>query len=343
MNTPRLRMGLVGFSGEDYLLALLRTRSAAFRWEDSRAADADALWINGEAARLVHDGIVRLPAGREPAMTLDLQALDRPTCFTLPVADPNLRPPITFDPHSAASIDKALRRCEAVLHPLALELALAQEIAIRLPKLTGDTYHVTRNGRLAAIVNMGGAIGFDSELLPPQLRDADWRLLPKAASGLPRHFFATTFAEVLWRYVMRVDTDLLPERYRHLPIHFRAIPRVPQRVMKEVHYAVLSELGSEPQTFGQLQQNLGFAERPLASALAGLYYAGAITVDRSRAARGLTRYVREGTSPSELRHSMFPQDDSQPFSAYPGRTMEERTTVPAPLEPQPRGAGRARD
>lgn len=337
MSKPQLRMGLVGFSSEEYLLALLRTRSAAFHWQCSPAADADALWINGEAARLVHDGVVRVPAGREPAMTLDLNALDRPTCFTLPVLDPDLRPPFTFDPRSAPSIDKALRRCEAVLHPLVMELALAREIAARLPQLTADTYHVTNRGRLLAIVNMGGTVGFVRDVLPPHLEGADWRSLPKAAGALPPHFFATSFAEVLWRYAMRVDTNLLPQRYRRLPIHFRALPRVPQRLMKEVHYAILSELGSEPLGFAQLQENLGVAERPLATALAVLYYAGAITTDKARARKGRGRPVSEGAPPTELRQSMFPQDDSQPFSSYSKRPMEERSTVPAPLEGEVRG------
>ena len=43
--------------------------------------------------------------------------------------------------------------------------------------------------------------------------------------------------------------------------------------------------------------------------------------------------VREAESPSELRHSMFPQEESQPFSAYTARPSEERGTMPAPLEP----------
>ncbi|HZN46994.1 MAG TPA: hypothetical protein VFB71_05180 [Ramlibacter sp.] len=334
MSKPRLRMGLVGFADESYPLALLGTRSAVLSWEQASAADADALWIHGQSARFLHDGVVAIRGGAQvPALTLDLQALDRPTFFTLPLADDRIRAPLLVDLHSAASVDKALRRAEAVLHPLVMQLALAHEIAQRLPKLAADTYHVTQRGRLVAVVNMGGAIGLDLHLLPPHLEGADWRALPKAAGGIPPHYFATSFAEVLWSYVTRVQTDLLPERYRRSTLYFRAIPRVPQRLMKETHYAVLSELGAEPQGFAQLQQNIGLGDKELANALSVLYYAGAITTNAVRAAKGATRSVREAESASELRQSMFPQEESQPFSAYQSRSQEERPTMPSPLEP----------
>jgi DNA-binding transcriptional ArsR family regulator len=335
MIKPRLRMGLVGFPREEYLHALLRTRSAVLTWEHASAADADALWVNGEAARFLYDDLVSVaPGATAPAMTLDLQALDRPTFFTLPLADERIRVPLVLDLHSAPSVDKALRRAQSVLHPLVMQLALGHEIAERLPGLTGTTYHVTQRGRLVAVVNMGGAIGIDLNMLPPHLEGAEWRPLPRAAGSVPPQFFTTSFAEVLWNYVNRVDADLLPDRYRRATIFFRAIPRVPQRLMKESHYAVLSELGAEPHSFRQLQQNVGLAEGSLAKTLAVLYYAGAVTTNPQRAAKGATRHVREAESESELRQSLFPQEDSQPFSAFQGRASEERPTLPAALEPE---------
>jgi hypothetical protein len=336
MSKPRLRMGLVGFAEEDYPLALLRTRCAVLSWERTSVVDADALWIAGAAARLTHEGIVRVGGGAAgaPALTLDLQALDRPTFFTLPLADPRIRAPLVLDLHSAASVDRALRRAEAVLHPLAAQLAIGHEIAARLPQLMSDCYHVTQHGRLVAVVNMGGAIGLDLHLLPAGLEGGDWHAVPRAAGAIPSHFFCTSFAEVLWIYVTRMERDLLPARYRHGTLYFRALPRVPQRLMKEAHYAVLAELGAEPQTFEQLQHAVGLAQAPLAKVLAVLYYAGAITTNLARAAKGAARSVREAESASELRQSMFSQEDSQPFSVYSARP-EDRPTVPAPLEPPP--------
>jgi hypothetical protein len=280
-------MGLIGFDQEDYLAALLRTRSATLRWETANATDADALWINGEATELVEAGIVRVTSGAAPGIRLDLQSLARPTFFTLPLRDERIRPPQSFDPRSATSVHKALRRAEAILHPLVMQLAIAHEIAARLRQLDADTYHVKKGGKLVAVVNMGGIVGMDIHLRPPELQDAVWRPSPMAASAMPQHFFATSFAEVLWLYASRMERDLLPRRYREKLLYFRALPRVPQRLMNEAHYAILSELAAEPQTLGRLQQSVGIAEPALANALAALYFAGAITSNLARAAKGL--------------------------------------------------------
>lgn len=332
MTIPRLRMGLVGFFQEDYLLSLLRTR-AVVRWERGSPAEADALWVCGEASRALPDGLVGVTTGPgQGELKLDLSALERPTFFALPVADPDVRPPLSFDPRSAASVNSALRRAEAVLQPLIMKQMLAGQIADRLPQLTAHTYHLTLDGRLIGVVNMGGNIGLDSSVRAHQLRDVTWRPLPKAASAIPQHFLTTSFAEVLWTYVNRVERDLLPVRYRRGTLYFRALPRVPQRLMKDTHYVVLSELGAEPQAFERLQHNVGLGEEALAKALAALYYAGAITTNPVRAAKGATRRVPEAESASELRQSMFPPEESQPFSSFLGR--EDRATVPVPLEPR---------
>lgn len=331
MRNARLRMGLIGFPNEDYPVSLLRTR-AVVPWEPAAPTEADALWISGESARLVDEGVVRV-AGAEPGRhtTLDLQALDRPTFFTLPLPDERIRPPLSFDPRSAPSVDRAMRRAEVVLHPLVMQLALAREICARLASLKAHTYHVTRRGKLLAIVNIGGTIGIDLTMPPAHLQEALWRPLPPGASALPSNFFASTFADVLWSYVTRVDTDLLPARYRSAKLYFRAIPRVAQRKLKDTHYEILSELGAEPQTFGELQQNIGLGEAALANALSALYYAGAITSNPVRAAKGATRRVREAESASELRESMFPPDSAPSLSSFIGQSGEDRATVPAPL------------
>jgi hypothetical protein len=331
MTIPRLRMGLVGFPQEDYLVALLRTR-AVVQWERASAPEADALWVSGEASRALPDGLVGVTTWPgQGELKLDLSALERPTFFTLPVPDPHVRPPLTFDPRSAASVNSALRRAESVLQPLVMKLALAGEIARLLPQLRAHTYHLALEGRLIGVVNMGGAIGLDSSVRVPQLKQAMWRPLPRTANAIPQHFLTTSFAEVLWTYVNRVEADLLPARYRRAMLHFRALPRVPQRLMKDTHYVVLSELGAEPQTFDRLRHNVGMSEEALANTLAALYYAGAITTNPVRAAKGATRRVPEAESASELRQSMFPPEESQPFSSFLGR--EDRPTMPVPLDP----------
>jgi DNA-binding transcriptional ArsR family regulator len=321
-------MGLMGFSAEEYLVALLRTRSALLKWEVSSIQDADALWVNGEGVTMVSHDLVRVAGyGAQPEVLLDLKHLARPTAFTLPIADDRIRPPITFDSRSAPSVDKVLRRVETVLQPLVMQLAVAAQMADRLHTLTSETYHVVRGARLVAVVNVGGSIGIDLALTPMHVEQSTWKGLPAAAGEIPPGFFATTFPEVLWVYVSRVETDLLPRRYRSARLYFRAIPRVSQRHITNTHYQILSELAAEPQTFKQLQQSIGLRKDALANALSVLYYAGSITTDPARATKGAQR-VADADSPSEFRHSLFP--DSAAAGAAGARTVKR--TLPIPLD-----------
>ena len=328
MTTPRLRMGLMGFSAEEYLVALLRTRSSLLKWEVSGIEDADALWVNGESVGMVSHDIVRVSAnGSQPEVLLDLKHLARPTAFTTPIADQRVRPPVTFDSRSAPSVDKVLRRAETVLQPLVMQLALAAQMADRLSELTSETYHVVRGGKLVAVVNVGGTIGIDLALTPLHVEESTWNGLPAAAGEIPSSFFTTTFSEVLWVYVSRVETDLLPRRYRSAKLYFRAIPRVSQRHITNTHYQILSELASEPQNFKHLQHAIGLGKDVLANALSVLYYAGSITTDPARAAKGASR-VGDADSPSELRHSLFPQSAVRELSSEGA----SKRTLPIPLD-----------
>jgi DNA-binding transcriptional ArsR family regulator len=329
MATPRLRMGLMGFSAEEYMVALLRTRSALLKWEVSKIEDADALWVNGESVAMVSHDLVRVAGnGSQPEVLLDLKHLARPTAFTTPIADERIRPPVTFDSRNAISVDKVLRRAETVLQPLVMQLAVAAQMAERLAELTSETYHLVRGGKLVAVVNVGGSIGIDLTLTPLHVEEAVWKGLPAAAGEIPSSFFATTFSEVLWVYVSRVETDLLPRRYRTAKLYFRAIPRVSQRHITNTHYQILSELASEPQNFRRLQHAIGLRKDALANALSMLYYAGSITTDPARATKGAAR-VADADSPSELRHSLFPESTAADLSGADG---QGKRTLPIPLD-----------
>lgn len=329
MATPRLRMGLLGFPAEDYLVALLRTRSALLQWEASAIEDADALWVNGESVALVEHDLVRVPAGRShPEVLLDLKATARPTAFTQPLADPRVRPQLTFDSRSASSVDRVLRRVESALQPIVMQLALADEMAGRLPELTSETYHLARGGKLVAVINVGGAIGIDVELTPAHVREATWKGLPAAAGEIPSSFFTTTYAEVLWVYVSRIEEDLLPRRYRTSRIYFRAIPRVTQRHIANTHYQVLAALASEPRSFRELHRATSIPKDALVKVLAALYYSASITTDPSRAYREPER-SGEGEPHSDLFHALFPAA-AQGTSGPSGRAGNG--TMPIPLD-----------
>jgi hypothetical protein len=327
MHLPRLRMALVGFPDPAIPQSLLRARTQP-AWETASLDDADALWVAGASARMEADSLVRVWNGEgKPAVVLHLNTLERPLTFTLPLADPRLRDVDRVDLQNPGNVDHALRRSEQALRAVLLQLAMAQQIAERLVTLTAHTYHVTLNDKLVAVVSVPGRIGIELGLDPEQLAQARWVARPAHANDIPKWFLPTSFAECLWLYASRVQTDLLPPRYRKAPLYFRCVPRVPQRLMQNLHYAVLSELATAPRTFAELQQCIGLPERELDAALTVLYFSGSITCNPERAARRGGVANRDLVTASELRNSMFPPIG--PASGVPDATM------PAPLEWRP--------
>jgi len=324
MHLPRLRMALVGFPDPAFPETLLRARSRP-AWEVASLDDADALWVAGGSARLEADGLVRVWNGEgKPAVVLHLNTLERPLTFTLPLADPRLQDVDRVDLQNPVHIDQAVRRTEQALRAVLLQLVMAQQIAQRMPTLTAHTYHVTLHEKLVAVVSVPGRIGIELSVSPDDLAEARWVARPAFANDIPKWFLPTSFAECLWLYATRVPTDLLPPRYRTAPLYFRCVPRVPQRLMKNVHYAVLSELATAPRTFVELQEAIGLSHAELDAALTVLYFSGSITCNAERAARRGGTVNREAVTASELRNSMFPPVG--PASGVPDATM------PAPLE-----------
>ena len=282
---PCLRAALLGFGDPAGMAALLHLRRVALPWEPSPLAEADAVWICGEAAQATGGNVVRVQSPPPVGETLlDLRSSHRPIFLTLPVADPAIEPPLVFDPRLPASVHKAFTQAESLLHPLVLQLAVAHEIAARLPDLSVRRYLLARPGRTVALVTVGGAIGLDPLAGPRDLEQASWHPVAAEDTAMPAHLRLTSFAEVLWLYLGRANASLLPPRYRELPIHFRAMPAVPDRLVTDAHQAILAELATRPLTFRELQLQVGLRSKVLANALAALFYAGAITTDPRRAA-----------------------------------------------------------
>jgi hypothetical protein len=327
MHLPRLRMALVGFDDPAVPESLLRARSRP-GWETASLDDADALWVAGASARMEADSLVRVWNGDgKPAVVLHLNTLERPLTFTLPLADARMEDVDRVDLQKTSSVDHALRRTEQALRAVLLQLAMAQQIAQRLPTLTAQTYHVTLNDKLVAVVSVPGRIGIELGLDPEQLAEARWIARPAFANDIPKWFLPTSFAECLWLYASRTRAELLPQRYRTAPLYFRCVPRVPQRLMQNLHYAVLSELATAPRTFAELQQSIGLPEQELDAALTVLYFSGSVTCNPERAARRAGAANRDAVTASELRNSMFP-----PIGPASG---VRDATMPAPLEWRP--------
>ncbi|HET8746422.1 MAG TPA: hypothetical protein VFM98_12515 [Ramlibacter sp.] len=327
MLLPRLRMALVGFPDPALPQTLLRARSRP-GWETASLDDADALWVAGQSARMESDGLVRVWNGEgKPAVVLHLNSLQRPLTFTQPLVDPRLQVADRVDLHNPGNVDQALRRTEQFLRAVLLQLTMGQQIAERLLTLTAHTYHVTLKEKLVAVVSVPGRMGIELSTDPEELAEARWVARPPHARDIPKWFLPTSFAECLWLYASRTRTELLPHRYRSAPLYFRCVPPVPQRLMQNVHYAVLAELATAPRTFAELQEAIGLPEPELDAALTVLYFAGSITCNAARAARGGAASTRDAVTASELRNSIFP-----PVAPAPG---VPDATMPAPLEWRP--------
>jgi hypothetical protein len=327
MNPPRLRMALVGFPDSALPQTLLSARTCP-GWETASLDDADALWVAGASARMETDGLVRVWNGEaKPAVVLHLNSLERPLTVTLPLADPHLQGVDRVDLHTPISVDRALRRTEQALRAVLLQLAMAQQMAERLPTLTARAYHLTLHEKLVAVVGVPGRIGIDLSTSPEDLAQARWVARPALANEIPKWFLPTSFAECLWLYASRIPTELLPQRYRKAPLYFRCVPRVPQRLMQNLHYALLSELAMAPRTFAELQDSIGLPAEKLDAALTVLFFSGSITCNADRASRRGGAGSRDPVTASELRASMFPAIG--PAAGVPDATM------PAPLEWRP--------
>ncbi len=337
MTAPMMRMGLIGFSDEQYLLNLLMTRNRVVRWQSSPVAEADALWVNGMHVTPIRGSFIRVPSGQpdKAAISLNLQEIDRPIAFTLPIS-PQFSAPLTFDPRSVESVSAILRAFELELNQATLELALGEEIARRRYDLRSSVFHLTLRGALVGIVTATGEVGLLPGLSGGDLSLAEWSGRPAAADAMPATFSRTTIARIMWRYVGRSDDDLLPPRYRQVRIYFRRMPSVSQRLIKDAHLAVISELGTMAQSVEQLAMATGMGDRQLSQVLGALYFAGAITTDARRAAAGVPG-SRGGEGPASDINSDLSEDGGREIvPARPGRRARGPgpSTVPTPLEPK---------
>lgn len=327
MFQPVMRLGLIGFPDEGPLADVMLARAAACRWERWPFVDADALWVNGAHAQLVKGRLVRVPSGTatRAATLLNLQEVDRPTAFTLPLVDPGVCPPEVFDPGSPAAVQKVFTKFEAWLLPLAAELALAHCLVERRSRLASPVYQLMQRGTMIAIVDLEGETGVLPGTTPLQIASADWCGRPAGAHGIPSHFSRTPIRELMWQFVSRTDANLLPERYRVLPIYFRGPARVPQRLLRDAHMILLALLNAAPRTFAQLQAASGLAVRQVAQALAALYFAGSITTNRRK-----TSWQPRGRDPLAAARSGLPSSLLDDQEALPHPLLE--TTVPGGLQ-----------
>ena len=291
---PTLLLGATGFppAGREAIAAALAAQGpAAVRWRLVAFGDADAWWVNGARAHALPDGNLRVAAGlpTERALSLDLDQVDRPVAFALPLADHGFEPRCVVRLEDAASVREALQRFEDWLAPVRALFAVGAMVIRRAADLRHSVHHLEADGTLLAVLDYRqGRIALHPAADPRQLWAAQWRRRPPTAAGeVPPGFATYTPAQVLWAYLRRTERDLLPSRYRTAAIYPRQVPRVPLKWLRDSQLLLLRELNGAPGTFDELRQRTGLAARVLAQDLSCFYYAGAVTTTPGKAAPSL--------------------------------------------------------
>ena len=111
---PVLRLGLAGFAAQQMaeLDAMLRRSAPGCHvWQIGHFVDADAWWLSGSRTQACPDGTIRiLPAiPTERSLQIDLQEVDRPVGFSLPMA---FTPPRAYTADAVTTVAVSVARCD---------------------------------------------------------------------------------------------------------------------------------------------------------------------------------------------------------------------------------------
>lgn len=317
---PVFLLGFGGFSsGQQRVFSeALQSASGPTQWLVGELAGADAWWVNGARLQLIGERTVRVGAGSptERSLQLYLPDIDRPVAFSHPISCPEFQPPLTFDPESRDSMNRVLEKFDASLSPLTAQFCLASHIVEHQTALGSGVFDVSLNGSLIAVVDMKGEIGVLPNIGPADLEQSFWQRRADALP-IPQQFVRTSLSHLIWQYAVRTQRDILPRHYRTGLLYFRRPPRLPQRMLKDLHLLLMRELALEPTSFQALQQRTGLDETALSRGLAALYFVGAVTANPKRAG---------------IKHRPLSRDQSDPASGpHSGPPSAPDTVVPLPV------------
>ena len=336
---PVLWLGLAGFTPEqhDQLSALLaRLPKGGPLWRVGAFAEADAWLVSGEKCRLVGTDTLKILAGRptERAVQLDLDEVDRPIAFSLPLSSSDFDPKHTFDLGSQASLGAALQHFESWLRPLRSQFVLGGQLIARESELQPGIYHVSHRGAMLAVMDFNEwRIGMTRKADPAEFELAQWDKRPSAAHDIPTHFLRCSLTQLRWIYAQRTERDVLPPRYRSRPVYFRHAPGVPTRWLRDSQLLLLRELSVEGGDFEALARRTGLARAQLARDMASLYFAGSITTTPDKAGTAAFS-VGEDSLPGNWPGSAapLPMAGADPVPGRPGGAMPRLDlTAPAQL------------
>lgn len=336
---PILQLGLAGFTVEqqrrlEEVLGTLKTSGTI--WAVSDFGDADAWCVSGARTQVLADGTLRVaagvPGGR--SIQLDLQEIDRPVAFALPLAPRNFEPVHIFDVNDSASVKQLLDRLESWLRPLVAQFCLASQILEHEAALGGGTYHVVgTHGTLLAVVNLRGDVAVLPTAGPLDFDHAMWTPRPTQTCAAPEGFLRASLSLLMWQYALRTRRDVLPKRYRIDTLYFRRPPRLPQRLLRDSHLLLLRELAFAPARFKELAQRCGLSADALAQDLAALYLVGAVTSNPRRASLTGVRRHDAVDSVQNASHSVMPSGlgSDSPSAVVTRRLPAQDLTAPAPI------------
>lgn len=310
---PVLLVALSGFDpfeAPELAERIAACNALSARWRIGPAEAADLLIINGASAKVV-DGDVIEVAGDVP---LRFRCADIPTpvVFTEPV-DAAIEARFRFRNDSLASLMAMLTRLAPWLSP-----KIAQQAMVGHFLANGATFnhatviHVQDGSRLLAVMDFGGDTGVATDVTPGALARADWHVRPPNAGFVPSVFFRSSTEDVLWRFATHASAlELLPGRYRRLPIHLRRIPTVSEGLLLPRQYRIIDALRRKPHTFRELAQLIDATESELHSDIGAMYLVGGVTCDPMRSMamaerrRAMNLPIDAGdlSNPAPLRHA----------------------------------------
>lgn len=338
---PVLRLGLAGFTAAQQEVAVAAAQAAstaAWRWEISPFAEADAWWLDGARTQRLANGVLRICPGVLSARSVQLvlPEVDRPLAFSLPLAVSGIEPPLSFHLNDRDSTTGVLHQLAACLQPLVAQYCLAASIAEHQPTLGAGSWELLRGADLLGVVDLAEGAAVAPDATPQLLAEATWCVRDRGQVRIPPRFVRNSLSQLMWLYALRTRRDLLPLHYRDRPLFFRRPPRLQQRQLKDGHLLLLRELAARPgQSFEQLQALTGMSEEQLARHLAALYFVGSITANPRRASSGLVPRAVESAEgpgqgasvlPSELEAGSGPMEIER-------RTCGNDLTAPVPLMP----------
>lgn len=328
---PVLWLGMAGFAPRERsaLEACLNRSDGLPRWRPGAFGDADAWWVNGAKARALPDGKLKVSPGlpTERTLNLDLEEVDRPVAFALPLAGDDFEPRCTFDPASEPSIAAALSQFDRWLWLVRAQFVLGAQLIERSAQLRRGVYHVSHAGQLLAVLDfLQGKAAVLPGVHPVDLWEAEWSKRPIGAHDLPQSFVPVTPAQLTWTYVRRTERDMLPPRYRTQTIYYRHVPGVPLRWLADSQLMILRELSAEPAAIDALRQRTGLPQATIEHDLSCLYYAYAITTTPGKAAPAAA-----GAAESQP-HSVGSGFESMPRSGASSKPTDDDLTAPALLE-----------